>query len=160
MGSEDGFETFSLTQLFENNEYAVTDYLMIIECVSLSDYHIREITPQSIAPKITDVFGTFRILRNITPVIGYFDSEISRPTVYCQPSVARFDVFAIFDEMIAAPECADAFVEHPFLKFDAVAEVCDETCIYAGSFVDKVWSSRAGFLILRVQKTKQFFFIE
>ena len=132
MGSKDGFETFSLTQLFENNEYAVTYYLMIIECVSLGDYHIRQIAAQSIAPKIADVFGAFGVVRNITPVIGYFYSEISRPTVNCQPSVSGFGVLAIFNEMVPAAECTEAFVEYTFLKLDTAAEYSNHS--YAGLF--------------------------
>ena len=115
MYGKDRFNTLSLTQFFENGENAVTNYLMVIQSVCLSDYHIREITPQSIAPKIADVFRTFGIMRNISPVIGYFHSKISRATVDCKPSDTGFGVFAIFYEMIATAECAETFVEDAFL---------------------------------------------
>lgn len=104
MGSEDGFNALCLTQLFDNGENTVTNYLMVIQSVCLSDNHIGEITAQSVAPKIANVFRTFGIMRNITPVISNFDSEISRATVYCQPTDTGFGVFAIFYEMVAATE--------------------------------------------------------
>ena len=52
VGSEDGFNALCLTQLFDNGENTVTNYLMVIQSVCLGDNHIGEITAQSVAPKI------------------------------------------------------------------------------------------------------------
>lgn len=145
MGCKDRFNTLCLAQFFENGEYTVADYLMVIERECLGDYHIRKITAQSIAPKIADVFGAFGILRDISPMVGDLHTEISRTAMYCQPADTGFGVFSIFDEMVAATECAEAFVEDSFLKFDAVAEIGDKPGVYAWDFIDKVRSSGAAF---------------
>ena len=77
-------------------------------------------------------------------MVGYLHSKISRATVNGQPSVSGFGVFSILNEMVSASERAETFVEDALLKFDATAEVCDESCIYARRLIDKFGSSRAG----------------
>ena len=77
-----------------------------------------------------------------------------------QQPLPRRIVLSVLDEVVAAAKSAQTLVEDALLKLDTAAEVRHIADVDTRCLIDQIRSNRAGSLIMRVQKAKQFLLVD
>ena len=134
--SENRLYALGLAELFQYGEDTVSDYVMIVQRVCLSQNHVGKVSTQRIAPQVSYKIGLFRVLGNVPPMIHHCSSKVPGVTMDGEPGLLGLFVFAVLNEVVATTESAEAFVKYSFLQFYSPAELCDETSIDAWSIVN------------------------